>query len=208
MSTVKRPTADQMHAIVESLHMNMSSHEVAEYLEIMEGTFQSYDRLTQLPDNLPPVRYPRTPGIKPGAADNSLNAWAVKSEVHGAAHGPLSGKRVVLKDNICLAGVPLMNGASSLEGYVPDLDATLVTRILDAGGTIAGKAHCEYFCLSGGSHTCAAGPVHNPYRYGYSAGGSSSGSAALVGAGEIGMAIGGDQGGSIRMPASWCGIYG
>ena len=208
MSTVKRPTVDQMHAIVESLHMNMSTREVAEYLEIMEGTFQSYDRLTQLPDNLPPVRYPRTPGIKPSAADNPLNAWAVKSEVRGAAHGPLSGKRVVLKDNVCLAGVPMMNGASSLEGYVPDVDATLVTRILDAGGTIAGKAHCEYFCLSGGSHTNAAGPVHNPYRYGYSAGGSSSGSAALVGAGELDLAIGGDQGGSIRMPASWCGIYG
>ena len=208
MSTVKRPTVDQMHAIVESLHMNMSSREVAEYLEIMEGTFQSYDRLTQLPDNLPPVRYPRTPGIKPSPADNPLNAWAVKSEVRGAAHGPLAGKRVVLKDNVCLAGVPMMNGASSLEGYVPDLDATLVTRILDAGGTIAGKAHCEYFCLSGGSHTNAAGPVHNPYRYGYSAGGSSSGSAALVGAGELDLAIGGDQGGSIRMPASWCGIYG
>jgi amidase len=208
MSTVKSPTVDQMHAIVESLHMNMSTREVAEYLEIMEGTFQSYDRLTQLPDNLPPVRYPRTPGIKPSAADNPLNAWAVKSEVRGAAHGPLSGKRVVLKDNVCLAGVPMMNGASSLEGYVPDVDATLVTRILDAGGTIAGKAHCEYFCLSGGSHTNAAGPVHNPYRYGYSAGGSSSGSAALVGAGELDLAIGGDQGGSIRMPASWCGIYG
>lgn len=208
MSTVKRPTVDQMHDIVESLHMNMSSREVAEYLEIMEGTFQSYDRLTQLPDNLPPVRYPRTPGIKPSPADNPLNGWAVKSEVRGAAHGPLSGKRVVLKDNVCLAGVPMMNGSSSLEGYVPDVDATLVTRILDAGGTIAGKAHCEYFCLSGGSHTCAAGPVHNPYRYGYSAGGSSSGSAALVGAGDIEMAIGGDQGGSIRMPASWCGIYG
>jgi amidase len=208
MSTVKRPTVDQMHAIVESLHMNMSSREVAEYLEIMEGTFQSYDRLTQLPDNLPPVRYPRTPGIKPSQADNPLNAWAVKSEVRGAVHGPLAGKRIVLKDNVCLAGVPMMNGASSLEGYVPDVDATLVTRILDAGGTIAGKAHCEYFCLSGGSHTNAAGPVHNPYRYGYSAGGSSSGSAALVGAGELDLAIGGDQGGSIRMPASWCGIYG
>jgi amidase len=208
MSTVKRPTVDQMHAIVESLHMNMSSREVAEYLEIMEGTFQSYDRLTQLPDNLPPVRYPRTPGTKPSQADNPLNAWAVKSEVRGAVHGPLAGKRIVLKDNVCLAGVPMMNGASSLEGYVPDVDATLVTRILDAGGTIVGKAHCEYFCLSGGSHTNAAGPVHNPYRYGYSAGGSSSGSAALVGAGELDLAIGGDQGGSIRMPASWCGIYG
>jgi amidase len=91
---------------------------------------------------------------------------------------------------------------------VPDVDATIVTRILDAGGTIAGKAHCEYFCLSGGSHTSAAGPVHNPYKIGYSAGGSSSGCAALVGSGEIEMAIGGDQGGSVRMPSSFSGCYG
>ena len=130
----------------------------------------------------------------------------MKSEVRGAAYGPLAGKRVVLKDNVCLAGVPMMNGASTLEGYVPDVDATLVTRILDAGGTIVGKAHCEYFCLSGGSHTSALGPVHNPYKYGFSAGGSSSGSGALVGAGEVEMAIGGDQGGSIRMPACWSGL--
>jgi amidase len=95
--------------------------------------------------------------------------------VQGAPAGKLRGKRVALKDNVCLAGVPMMNGASSLEGYVPDVDAPIVTRILDAGGTIAGKVHCEYFCFSGGSHTSAAGPVQNPRRPGYSAGGSSSG---------------------------------
>ena len=208
MATVKRPTLDQMKEIVASLQMSMSEREIGEYLEVMEGTLQAYDRLTQLPDNLPPVRYPRTPGYRPGPADNPLNAWAVKSEVRGAPYGPLSGKRVVLKDNVCLAGVPMMNGASTLEGYVPDVDATVVTRILDAGGTIVGKAHCEYFCLSGGSHTSAMGPVHNPFKYGYSAGGSSSGSGALVGAGEVDMAIGGDQGGSIRMPSCWSGCYG
>jgi amidase len=208
MGTVKRPTLDQMREIVSSLHMSMSDHEINEYLEVMEGTLQAYDRLTQIPDNLPAVRYPRTPGYRPGPAENPLNAWAVKSEVRGAHHGPLAGKRIVLKDNVCLAGVPMMNGASTLEGYVPDIDATVVTRILDAGGTIVGKAHCEYFCLSGGSHTSAHGAVHNPYRYGYAAGGSSSGCGALVGAGEVEMAIGGDQGGSIRMPAGWCGIYG
>ena len=80
--------------------------------------------------------------------------------------------------------------------------------MLDAGATIAGKAVCEQFCLSGGSHTSDPGPVHNPYRHGYSAGGSSSGSAALVSAGEVDMSIGGDQGGSIRIPSSYCGTYG
>jgi amidase len=208
MATVKRPTLDQMKEIVASLQMSMSEREIGEYLEVMEGTLQAYDRLTQLPDNLPPVRYPRTPGYRPGPSENPLNAWAVKSEVRGAPYGPLVGKRVVLKDNVCLAGVPMMNGASTLEGYVPDVDATVVTRILDAGGTIVGKAHCEYFCLSGGSHTSAMGPVHNPFKYGYSAGGSSSGSGALVSSGEVEMAIGGDQGGSIRMPSCWSGCYG
>ena len=208
MSMVKRPTLEQMSEIVVSLHMSMSDHEVGDYLEVLEGTMQAYDRVDALPDYLPEVRYPRTPGSRPSAAENPLGAWYVKSEIKGAPYGPLAGKRVVLKDNICLAGVPMMNGASTLEGYVPDVDATVATRILDAGGTIAGKAHCEYFCLSGGSHTSAAGPVHNPYKLGYSAGGSSSGCAALVGAGEIEMAIGGDQGGSVRMPGSFSGVYG
>jgi len=208
MTSVKRPTLEQMKDIVSSLHMSMSDREIGEYMEVMEATFQAYDRLQQLPDNLPPVRYPRTPGYRPGAAENPLNAWAVKSEVRGAPYGPLAGKRVVLKDNVCLAGVPMMNGASTLEGYVPDVDATVVTRILDAGGSIVGKAHCEYFCLSGGSHTSALGPVHNPYKHGFSAGGSSSGCGALIGAGEIEMGIGGDQGGSIRMPSCWSGCYG
>ena len=161
-----------------------------------------------MPDHVPAVRYPRTPGYRPEGAENRYNAWYVKTTVKGTQTGKLAGKTIVLKDNVCLAGVPMMNGASTLEGYVPDVDATIVTRMLDAGGTIVGKAHCEYFCFSGGSHTCAAGPVHNPRKPGYSAGGSSSGSAALVAAGEVDMAIGGDQGGSIRIPASYCGIYG
>lgn len=76
------------------------------------------------------------------------------------------------------------------------------------GATIAGGAVCECFCFLGGSHISSSRPLHNPRRMGYSARGSSSGSAALVDAGEVELAIGGDQGGSIRMPASYCGIYG
>src|SRR5207244_2124236 len=156
----------------------------------------------------PAVKKARTPGYRPEGAENKYNAWYYKSEVHGASPGKLRGKRIALKDNVCLAGVPMMNGASTLEGYVPDVDATIVTRVLDAGGTIMGKVHCEYFCFSGGSHTSAAGPVQNPRKPGYSAGGSASGSAAVVPAGEVDMAIGGDQGGSIRIPAAYCGVYG
>lgn len=206
--SVKRPTPSQLRAIADDLGITLTDGDIASYLELMAGTIAAYDAVDAMPDYLPQVKYPRTPGYRPDGAENRYNAWYVKSVVKGAGTGKLRGKTVVLKDNICLAGVPMMNGASTLEGYVPDVDATVVTRILDAGATIVGKAHCEYFCFSGGSHTGAAGPVHNPRRMGYSAGGSSSGPAALVAAGEVDMALGGDQGGSIRIPSCFCGIYG
>ena len=183
--SVRRPTHAQLKDIVSNFGMHMSDERVSEFLEIMNGMVASYDVIDAMPDYLPPVDYPRTSGYRPSAEENPLNAWYVKTEIKGAPRGPLSGRTIALKDNVCLSGVPMMNGASTLKGYTPDVDATIVTRILDAGGTITGKAHCEYFCLSGGSHTNATGPVHNPHKMGYSAGGSSSGSGALVGNGTI-----------------------
>ena len=140
------------------------------------------------------VKYPRNAGFRPGASDNRLNAWYWRCSIKGATSGPLAGKKIAIKDNVCVAGIPMMNGSNVLEGYVPDVDATIVTRILDAGGEIIGKAVCEHLCFSGGSHTSDTGPVLNPHDPKRSAGGSSSGSAALVVAGECDMAIGGDQG--------------
>ena len=206
--TVQRPTLAQLREIVAELGMSMSDDRVQEFLDVMQGTLDAYDVVDAMPDHLPPVLYPRTAGYRPSPEENPLNAWYVKTEVRGAPRGPLHGRTVALKDNVCLAGVPMMNGASTLKGYTPDVDATIVTRLLDAGATITGKAHCEYFCLSGGSHTNATGPVVNPRKPGYSAGGSSSGSGALVANGDVDMAIGGDQGGSIRMPSAYCGCYG
>jgi amidase len=208
VASAKLPTPDELKAVGRQLGMTLSDADVDFFLQTMAGSVAAYHAVEAMADPMPRVKYPRTPGYRPMGAENKYNAWYYKSEVAGAPSGKLKGKRVALKDNVCLAGVPLMNGASTLEGYVPDVDATIVTRILDAGGTILGKAHCEYFCFSGGSHTSAAGPVHNPRKMGYSAGGSSSGSAAVVAAGEVEMAIGGDQGGSIRIPAAYCGIYG
>ncbi len=208
MASAKLPTPDELKAVGRQLGMSLSDADVAFFLETMGGSVAAYHAVEAMADPMPPVKYPRTPGYRPQGAENKYNAWYYKSEVQGAPSGKLRGKRIALKDNICLAGVPMMNGASSLEGYVPDVDATIVTRMLDAGGTILGKVHCEYFCFSGGSHTSSAGPVHNPRKMGHSAGGSSSGSAAVVAAGDVEMAIGGDQGGSIRIPAAYCGVYG
>ena len=205
---VQVPTPSQLLDIADEVGLSLSDADVASFIELMRPNVAAYNVVDAMPDNLPAVRYPRMPGYRPTGAENAHNAWYVKTTVHGAAEGRLKGRTIVLKDNIMLAGVPMMNGSATLEGYMPEIDATIVQRILDAGGTIVGKAHCEAFCLSGGSHTNATGPVHNPYKMGYSAGGSSSGSAVLVALGEVDMAIGGDQGGSIRMPSSFCGTYG
>ncbi len=205
---VTPPTPSQLQDVAQRLHLSLTDDDVASFSQLLQPTFDTLSALDAMPDYLPQVKYPRTAGYHPVGDENRYNAWYVKSTMKGASSGKLSGKTVAIKDNVCVAGLPMMNGASTLEGYVPDMDATIVTRILDAAGEIVGKVHCEYFCFSGGSHTNAAGPTQNPRRMGYSAGGSSSGSAAVVAAGEVDMAIGGDQGGSIRIPSSYCGVYG
>jgi amidase len=208
LGTVKLPTPAQLAELAAELGFTMSDEELEVHLEAMRPNIDAYNAVDRMPQTLPPVKYPRTPGYRPVGEENRFGAWYVKTTIEGAPQGKLKGKRVAIKDNVCVAGVPMMNGASTLEGYVPEIDATIVTRILDAGGTILGKSVCEYFCFSGGSHTSSTGPVHNPRRQGYSAGGSSSGSAALIAAGEVDLAIGGDQGGSIRIPSAYCGVYG
>src|SRR5215813_3298186 len=151
---VNRPTVAQLQEVARGLGIHLSDEHAATYLAILQPNFDAYDLIDALPDFLPQVTYPRTPGYRPAGEENKYGAWYVKSTIKGASAGKLVGKTVAIKDNICVAGVPMMNGASTLEGYTPDLDATIVTRMLDAGATIVGKVHCEYFCFSGGSHTC------------------------------------------------------
>ena len=206
--SITRPTPEQVQAIGSSLEIDISPSEAHDFAALISNNLDIYAVLDQLPDDLPPVKYPRTAGSRPAQEDNPLNAWYWQTEIVGANDGSLKDKSVVFKDNIMVAGVPMMNGSATLEGYVPDVDATAVTRVLDAGGIVAGKAHSEYFCTSGGSHTNATGPIHNPHRHGHTAGGSSSGCGALVAAGEVDMAVGTDHGGSYRIPASFCGIVG
>jgi amidase len=205
---VRTPSLEQLSEIALEYGLDLDEADLASFQGLVAGALASYARLDQLAEPALPVRYPRSPGHRPPAEQNPLNAWYWRCSIRGAAQGPLAGKRVAIKDNVAVAGVPMMNGSSVLEGYVPEGDATLVTRILDAGGEIVGKAVCEHLCFSGSSFTSDTGPVHNPHDPAFSAGGSSSGSAALVVAGECDMAIGGDQGGSIRIPASWSGAYG
>jgi amidase len=202
------PSAAELAEIAADLGFHFDAADIAAFRELMRGALDAYSALDRLPDALPVPRHPRLPGGMPSAENNPFGAFARMVEITGEPKGPLAGKRIVVKDCVCVAGVPMMNGSSTFEGYVPEIDATVVTRILDAGGTIVGKAANEDYCYSGGSHTNARYPVDSPHRAGFTAGGSSSGSAALVGGGVVDMAIGTDQGGSIRQPASCCGVVG
>jgi amidase len=206
--TIPRPSRDQVRAVARDLGMSLTDDDAQSYIGLMEASLATYEALEAMPDELPPVKYPRTPGREPAAQENPFNAWCVVTEIAGASTGKLAGKRVAIKDNVCVAGVQMMNGASVLKGYMPEIDAAIVTRILDAGGTIVGKTRCEYFCASGASFTSAGGPVLNPHRPSHSAGGSSSGSSVAVAIGAADLAVGGDQGGSIRVPAACCGVVG
>ena len=207
---VRRPTPGDLFAIARDFGMRIEKSEIADYECSMAGILETYDRVEEMPDNLPEVKFSenRDAGYRPEGKQNRHNAWARKARIHGESSGSLADKTVVLKDSILVAGVPMSVGAEFLEGYTPEIDATVVTRILVAGGTIVGKAVCECLCIGGGSHTSWPAPVLNPLDVTRSAGGSSSGSAALVAAGEADMSLGGDQGGSIRIPAAWCGIVG
>ncbi|SVC28842.1 uncharacterized protein METZ01_LOCUS281696, partial [marine metagenome] len=116
--TVRRPTVEQLLDIADGLGMSLTDSETQIFMENIDSTCAAYDAVDQTPDYLPEVKYPRKTGYRPDPQDNPYNAWYWKSEVQGAESGLLKGKKIALKDNVALAGVPMMNGASTLEGYV------------------------------------------------------------------------------------------
>ena len=208
MDPYKPPQVTDLQEAAAALGYDLPRHMAETLTQFMAGINDAMAFIEQQPGELPVVRWPQRSHRAPRAGENPLGGWAVMTDIEGAVGGPLKGRTVAIKDNIFIAGVPLRNGTDFLDGFLPDFDATVVTRLLDAGATIKGKAVCEFLCVSGGSATARSGIVQNPVRTEYSAGGSSSGSAALVGGGSADMALGCDQAGSIRIPSSWCGTYG
>ncbi|XP_025105257.1 uncharacterized protein LOC112570831 [Pomacea canaliculata] len=205
----RKPDVEDFRQISSDLHLGCSEEDLQNFTKYAAKITESLSAVALLPDPAAErVRYPRTPGYRPVPEENPHNAWAWKCDIRGSPEGKLAGRMIAIKDNVAVAGVPMRNGSRIFENYVPEFDATIVTRILNAGGIIVGKTAVSDLCLEGSCLTNIDGPVRNAVDDTRIAGGSSGGSGALVAGGHVYMAIGGDQGGSIRIPASFNGIVG
>ncbi|MFC6988564.1 amidase [Haloplanus sp. GCM10025708] len=158
---------------------------------------------------------PSPTGADPGArtwadpVDDPHGAIAVDCTVSPATTGgSLAGVDVGVKDVIAVAGVPMRCGSATMRGFVPARDATVVDRLRAAGATITAKTACDEFAGSARGTTGHGAPITNPHDIDRTAGGSSGGSAVAVATGRVDAALGTDTGGSVRIPASFCGVVG
>jgi amidase len=199
--------------VAKTLGLHLGPEEAALYWKYLMEQLRAFDTFVQsrVEEPKPPlIAAARQAGYQPSPVEDPLNAWMWKCRIEGAATGLLTGKTVSYKDHIAVAGIPMRFGSFALDDFIPDFDATVVTRVLQEGGTIIGKNVMNG--LSGGFGTGGAigdyGRPLNPHNHNHVTGGSSSGSGAAVAAGEVDISFGGDQGGSIRIPAAFCGIVG
>ena len=144
----------------------------------------------------------------PNKANLSFQVDQLRQRLKAGEDLPLAGVPIGIKDNICTNDYPTTAGSRILENYTPPFDATVVARLRGLGAIIFGKLNLDEFAMGSSSETSFFGPVKNPWNLDLSAGGSSGGSAAAVAAGMVPAALGSDTGGSIRQPASFCGVSG
>jgi len=210
---IRPPSEEDIRQLSQALFLDLSETEVDQYRQLVEETLASYDVVHaygEEDDGGHPAGGARDPGhrVDQQAGDDPYNAWITRCRVEGAASGPLSDWDVAVKDNIAVGGVEMTCGSQVMEGYTPRHDATVVSRLLEAGATVVGKTNMDDMAFTGNGHSSAFGPTLNPHDQERLAGGSSGGSAVAVQQGEVDVALGGDQGGSVRAPAAWTGIVG
>jgi amidase len=208
---VRRPSTDVLRRIAGQLGFEVTETEAAEFQAVVSGFMQMCDEIDEMNDGIfawdPPLHGRRDSGRVPLAQEDPFNAFIRVCRITGSEAGALRGRRLAVKDSIAVAGLPTTNGGRRLPYHVPTEDAVAVERVLAEGAVIVGKTNLEDMAFGWGEGS-AFGPTLNPRDLRLTTGGSSSGSAAAVAGGLADMALGGDSAGSIRVPASWCGIVG
>jgi len=142
--------------------------------------------------------------------NDQLNSFLhiAQKPIQDSRTGPLAGLTIAIKDVIVTKDMPTTAGSKILEGYMSPYDATVVTKLKQAGVALVGKTNCDEFAMGSSGENSAYGPTKNPWDITRVPGGSSSGSAAAVAAGYVEASLGSDTGGSIRQPAAFCGVVG
>ncbi|MDY6764471.1 MAG: amidase family protein [Halobacteria archaeon] len=200
---------ERIKDLASYLVLNLSKDEAEKVADRLDKLSGIYSRLGDIDTEIDDPRadlFEETPH-KPDEDDH--NAWISRFQlVNPDSDGELSGLDIGIKDNICVRGAEMTCGSLAFEEFVPHRHAEVVERILDAGGRITGKTNMDELAFAPTGETSAFGPTTNPVDSQHISGGSSSGSAAAVGAGEVDLALGSDTGGSVRIPASYCGIVG
>lgn len=200
---VDSPTADDVLRYAD--RTGVSVEEAA--AEVFAAQFDQQDRIVATLDSLAPGEPPARDHWKPDDADDPLGAFLTMCDIAGG-DGPLDGFTVAVKDNVAVAGVPMTCGSPVLSEYVPEFDATVVERLLNAGARVVGKTNVDEFAFGGDASTMRFRLARNPHDPDHQPGSSSAGSGVAAATGRVDLAIGSDTGGSIRFPAAWSGVPG
>lgn len=187
----------------------LTIHEAAEMLRrqqisSVELTEAVLDRIVAV-DNRVRAYLTLTPEL---ALEQAREADQRLKEYSPGAASPLLGVPVAIKDVLCTSGIPTTCGSRILEGFVPPYDATVVSRLREVGAVTLGKTNMDEFAMGSSNENSSFFPTRNPWDLERVPGGSSGGSAAAVAAGEALFALGTDTGGSVRLPAAFCGVVG